>query len=276
MTSTIHLDGMVFAGESAFAERLRVQVQRIAPHFRTALLIGEPGSGKSDVARELHRLSPVAAGPFVPCSAEEFASGSADSEAFRFGTLYLTRIGALRAPSQEQLLLRLNRLDGRTSGETRLIAANDTPLRGLVASGRMRQELYARLATIEIRVASLRERLEDLPHMLAELRVHPEVHSRFKAHGWPGNLRELRDLLGEAFLASGGDCVELSHLPNFNPAPRASTFQEPAEARLDFVMKRHVADVLERCSGNKLRAAEMLGISRSTLYRMLDSIPTEI
>ncbi len=272
MTSTAQLDQMVFAGESAFAERLRVQVRRIAPYFRTVLLVGEPGSGKSEVARELHRLSPVASGPFVACTAEEFASGAA--EELRFGCLYLKHIGALRPASQDQLLVRLQHLDGRPGGETRLIAASDVPLRGLVASGRLSHELYARVAPLELRLANLRERLEDLPHMLAELRVHPDVHTRFQAHGWPGNLRELRDLLGQAYLASGGDCIELSHLPNFTPTPRSTPFQEPAEARLDFVMKRHVADVLERCSGNKLRAAEMLGISRSTLYRMLDAPPS--
>ena len=83
MTSTSQLEGMVFAGESAFAERLRVQVRRIAPHFKTVTLIGEPGSGKSDVARELHRLSPVADGPFVSCSAEEFAQGGVEDLRFR-------------------------------------------------------------------------------------------------------------------------------------------------------------------------------------------------
>ena len=259
---------MVFAGESAFAERLRVQVRRIAPHFKTVTLIGEPGCGKSDVARELHRLSPMADGPFICCTAEEFASGAV--EEVRFGTLYLKHVGALPAAAQDQLLLRLHKLDSR-GNDARLIVANDAPLRGFVASGRMRQELYTRVAAIEIRVASLRERLEDIPLMTAELTVHEDVHTRFREHGWPGNLRELRDLLGQAYLISGGSCIELSHLPGFVAAPRHTEFHEPAEARLEIVMKRHVVDVLERCSGNKLRAAEMLGISRSTLYRMLDS-----
>ena len=102
--------------------------------------------------------------------------------------------------------------------------ANDTHLRGALASGRMRQELYTRVAAIEIRVASLRERLEDIPLMTAELKVHPEVQTRFREHGWPGNLRELRDLLGQAYLVSGGDCIELSHLPGFVAAPADHDF----------------------------------------------------
>ncbi len=260
---------MVFAGESAFAERLRVQVRRIAPHFRTALVIGEAGCGKSEVARELHRLSPVADGPFLCCTAEEFAVGGVDE--VRFGTLYLKHLGKLRPETQEHLLVRLHRLDSRLGGETRLIVANETHLRGIVASGRMRQELYARVEAIEIRVASLRERLEDIGSMVAELRCSDDVLNRFHQHGWPGNLRELRELCAQASTAAAGGSIDASHLPEFVVTPRVTTFQEPTEARLEIVMKRHVVDVLERCSGNKLRAAEMLGISRSTLYRMLDS-----
>ena len=273
MTSSSHLEGIVFAGESPFAERLRVQVRRIAPHFRTALLIGEPGCGKADVARELHKLRPVASGPFLCCSAEEFATGIVDE--VRFGSLFLNHLSALRPALQDQLLLRLHRLDSLLGGETRLIVANDTHLRGIVAAGRMRQELFARVASIELRIPPLRERLEDLPAMLAHLTVVPpatqEVFALFRDHAWPGNLRELRDLLGHALIASNGHTIELKHLQGFAIAPHRDSYEPPAEARLDFVMKRHVADVLERCSGNKLRAAEMLGISRSTLYRMLDS-----
>jgi DNA-binding NtrC family response regulator len=268
MTSTLQLEGLVFAGDSLFAERLRVQVRRIAPHFRTALLIGEQGTGKCDLARELHRLSPVADGPFVSCSAEEFARGAVDD--VRSGTLYLQHLGTLRAPAQDDLMKRLQRLDARPNGETRLIVANESPLRGMVAAGRMRQELQARVGAIEIRLPRLRERLDDLRAMLSELPLSEPAIAHLLEHSWPGNLNELRQILVQAHLASGGTWIELAHLPALAPTQQTPP-REPAEARLDFVMKRHVADVLERCAGNKLRAAEMLGISRSTLYRMLDT-----
>jgi DNA-binding NtrC family response regulator len=275
MTSASQLEALVFTGESPFAERLRVQVRRIAPYYRTALILGEQGTGKQDVARELHRLSPVAGGPFLACNAEEFAAGSV--EPIRFGTIYLEHLGALLPPAQEQLLRRLQRQDMRPDArpgcETRLIVADEAPLRGMVASGRLRQDLYARIGTIEIRLPRLRDRLEDLPFMLAGLNVTPAALLHLRDHPWPGNLRGLREVLVQAQLAARGRSIEPCHLPI--PTAAQSAAQLPSDARLDFVMKRHVTEVLERCAGNKLRAAEMLGISRSTLYRMLDSPAAE-
>jgi two-component system response regulator HydG len=165
---------------------------------------------------------------------------------------------------------RLQRIDFRPGAETRLIVAHDVTLRGIVASGRMRPDLCARVGAIEVRVPRLRERLEDLRAMLAALPIDEPAIARLAEHSWPGNLLELRTVLTHAHLAAGNAWIQLAHLPALTPTQQAPP-REPAEARLDFVMKRHVADVLERCAGNKLRAAEMLGISRSTLYRMLDA-----
>ena len=266
MSTPLQLEGLVFLGESSFAERLRVQVRRIAPHFRTALLTGEPGTGKEEVARELHRLSPVAEHPFLACPADDFAAGAVDP--VRFGTLYLERLEALNPSLQSRLLARLQRLDARP-GEIRIIVSTESPLRGMVASGRLRQDLYIHIGAIEIRLPRLRDRPEDLPAMLSGLPLAPLAVSRLREHTWPGNLRELVQVLTQAHLAADGLTIEPSHLPVLIAPPAVP--QQASDARLELVLKRHVADVLERCAGNKLRASEMLGISRSTLYRMLDA-----
>ena len=260
------LDGWPFAGVSAASLRLRTQVQRIAPHYRTALLIGEAGTGKTEVARALHRLSPVAAGALVICPADQL-SDQLLIEAAR-GTLLLTHIERLRPDAQAEVCSRLSGLDRELrnhTAETRLLCASECDLRGMVAAGRMREDLARRISALEVRVPALRERLEDLPALLAGSPVTDEAMEQMLSHAWPGNLRELSALIERA--GSGEiDGESLATLPQPTPAAGDSD-----EVTLDAVLRRHVADVLERCAGNKLRAAERLGISRSTLYRMLEN-----
>lgn len=193
--------------EDDFAQRLRVQAARVAPYYRTVLLVGGAGCGKRRFAEQLHRLSPVAAGEFVVCGGGDLSDAAMDRA--RCGTLYVEGLAGLGEAGQVQLVRQIGVLDramrAREAG-TRLVCSSVSELRGMVAAGRMRQDLYARVGVLEIRVG-----------------------------------------LGRPAVPAG-------------------------EVRLDAVMRRHVADVLERCEGNKLRASEMLGISRSTLYRMLEPV----
>jgi len=255
----------VFTGQGAAVTQLRLQVARIAPHFRLALLNGEPGVGKHTVAQELHRLSPVAGAPFIVMDAADFAARPKPRKAG--GTIYLRRLEALDSGSQSKLLGALKSIDR----ETRLIAASSRDLKGMVAARRMRQDLYECIGTLEIRVAPLRERLDDFDRiakaMLHPTSFHPSAIERMRHHSWPGNLDELWQFCEK--LSRSGNVIAASDLPPLAvPGVAGST-------RLEEVMRRHVMDVLQNCSGNKLRAAELLGISRSTLYRMLDSGPTE-
>ena len=158
--------------------------------------------------------------------------------------------------------------------DTRIIVASQSEIKGMVSTGKLRPDLYQAVGNLEIRIAPLRERLDDLELIsIAMLRRHhcaatfdEDALLRLRACTWPGNLKELGAFC-EKLHKSG--VITAQDLPLLGPpAPPAPMH------RLEEVMHRHVLEVLQSCSGNKLRAAELLGISRSTLYRMLDSQTT--
>jgi DNA-binding NtrC family response regulator len=257
----------VLAGEGSAVSRLRLQVARIAPYYRVALLTGESGVGKETVAREMHRLSPMAQAQFSAIDAVDFGIAAA-----RHGnrTIYLRGVDAVETSAQESLLRVLRALDR----ETRLIVASRSDLKGMVSAGRMRADLCETIAALDIRVPPLRERMEEfdqLAHALVERSApgatfHEDALARMRQHGWPGNLEELWELCRT--VAQPQMSISTASLPQL------ATPDTKAPARLEAVVQRHVMDVLQICAGNKVRAAEMLGISRSTLYRMLEAAAT--
>jgi two-component system response regulator HydG len=257
----------LLTGESVSVRKLRLQIARIAPHFRLALVTGEPGVGHQTVARHLHLASPVAHRAFTVIPSSDFLGKQPD--ALPDGTVYLHGVEALLPAAQAKLLRALKRLDR----ETRLVVGSPANLKGMVATGRLRNDLYEAIAMLEIAIAPLRDRREDLEFLAsAMLARHPaspairlDALQRMRAHAWPGNLEELWRVCQPLALLSRA--VEAADLAWPDAAPTALI----ETVRLEDVMHRHVMDVLQGCSGNKLRAAELLGISRSTLYRMLET-----
>jgi DNA-binding NtrC family response regulator len=286
--------------------RLRMQVERIGPHFRAVVVSGEAGTGKELAARALHRLSPGAGGPFIVFRAGESSAGSFDmnrAEASSVdvdravkmaqgGTLFLDRISEMSMKTQAHLLQVLRRQDGSQAGlavsqkmNLRMIASTREDLRVMASAGRFLQELYQRLAMVEIALPSLRERREDIPQLatcfverlISRLGKNIEgiagdAMKRLEAHVWPGNVRELESALRHGVLQCEGTVLEAGDLPAFVVASTAESAVAGAlgTLRLQDVVEQHVLRVLKNCAGNKLRAAELLGISRSTLYRMLE------
>ena len=308
----------VLLGDSLSIRRLRSQIQRIAPYFRTALLRGETGSGKQLVARAIHALSPTADGPFIVANASALAqsvtsgensrsvsSPSAASllESVHDGTLYIESVGELPFALQAALLRFIRVCEERRNVpqpagrsefrrtepariDTRILASTDRDLRVLAAIGQFRQDLYARLSAVEILVPPLRQRVEDIPVLAAWLlrRIADETGQapkllakstlvQLQERLWPNNLRELERVIAQAAALAEGAVVEPRHLLALVEPASAASPRPPAIhiERLHDVIQQHVLDVLTRCGGNKLRAAELLGISRSTLYRMLDA-----
>jgi DNA-binding NtrC family response regulator len=302
------MDQIELAGSSPVIERLRMQVQRIAPHFRSVLLSGEAGTGKESVARALHAMGRPSVGvdsPLVVCHAADLehilagcmavegmdATGGRGNELVR-RTLFLDRLSDVCLEIQDRMLRALDG-HGRAQGEfrasweidVRIIASTTEDLKAMASAGRFRPELYRRLATVEIAIPRLRERMEDL-RVVADgfvrrfasrcgrdvPEIADEAMARMRLYHWPGNLCELESVLQTAVFACKVPRIEARHLPTLaepsNPSPST---RRGGSVRLQDVVERHVLQVLKDCSGNKLRAAEMLGISRSTLYRMLDA-----
>ena len=308
----------VLLGDSLSIRRLRSQIQRIAPYFRTVLLRGETGSGKQLVARAIHTLSPAADGPFIVANASALAqsltdgetahSGSSPSAASLLGsaqggTLYIESVGELPFALQAALLRFIRvceerrnlspqscsndfHLPGPLHIDTRIISSSDRDLRVLTAIGQFRQDLYARFSAVEILVPPLRQRVEDIPLLVDWLlrRIAddsgqgPKLLAKATLHQlqqrlWPNNLRELERVVTQAAALTEGAVLEPRHLLALVDSAVATPPRSPAIhiERLHDVIQQHVLDVLTRCGGNKLRAAQLLGISRSTLYRMLDA-----
>jgi len=212
------------------------------------------------------------------------------------GTCFLDEIGELTAPLQAKLLRVLQEHTIRRVGgneaipvDVRVVAATNHDLRKLVADGGFRDDLYYRLAVVTITMPPLRERSMDIPllarHFLDKLahasgratkRISPEALSLLTAYHWPGNVRELEHVLERAVALSSSDVVLPDDLPaQVRREPEHAPRLPAAEMTLEDVKRWYVTKVLEDMGGNKLRAAEVLGIDRRTLYRILDRQATE-
>jgi DNA-binding NtrC family response regulator len=281
---------LTLLGPSAAMAQLWSQMRRLAPHVRIVLLQGKPDCGQEAVAQLLLELSAQSHRLFVQLTAAEAdrrltrhaGLSSLPTDVF----LYLPDVEHFSAEAQDALL-RLIRL--RRPRLFTLVAAAGQDLRALAAAGRFLPELASLLSSVHIPVPELHDRAEDLPmligHSLAGLcrtagRDVPHITEGFLRaamhHRWHGNLRELTRVL--ASLVQDRTRRELcpEHLVAAlaaHPVPAAGPVTSPARlVSLDTVVNEHIGAVLQACHGNKLRAAEILGISRSTLYRMLDSV----
>ncbi|HEX8795820.1 MAG TPA: sigma 54-interacting transcriptional regulator [Polyangiaceae bacterium] len=212
------------------------------------------------------------------------------------GTLFLDEIGELTPSVQAQLLTFIDtrsfrRVGGnRTlSADVRLVAATNVDLRVAADQGRFRRDLYYRLSVIPVLLPPLRERREEIPLLLetllarlarspGPLRVTERALAAMKRYEWPGNIRELRNALERALILGRGATIDLEHLPpelgDARPSrPGTATRTTPTRgdgpSSLDEMQDAHIRRVLEEVGGNRTRAAERLGISRSTLKRKL-------
>ncbi len=273
-------------GESESTRHLRLQIRRIGPHFRTVLIRGEIGTGKGLIARALHNASLGSRGPFVACHAAALEDATADGTAEEWlthlmtsaqpGTLFIDGIEEMPMSMQARFASALRK------GGQRLITSTSADLRGLAASGAFRQDLYHRLATVEIAVTPLRERPEDISPLVqillerfSKLYGRP-VHAiaqpameRLLEHKWQGNIRELENVIRNGVLQCEGTVMHVGNLTSLRELKEEPKRMPVKPARLQDVIDRHVQHVLKNCGGNKVKAAELLGISRSTLYRMI-------
>lgn len=271
-------------GVNATWRKLLVQAEMVAPHLQIASIEGEHGSGKQTLASFLQSRSPMARMPFQRRDAREWLVNEADPAQLA-GFIYLDRVDLLATPGQGLLLGVLKSLQDRPAGRTVLVASSQTPLRQMAGQGLLMPDLAFRLTAVRFAVPPLRQRKEDIAPLAQALLericaryqqrpvvLGPGALARLLQHHWPGNIRELASVLESALLEAENGIIRAEDLliPGY-AAPRAETMQPlPTEnLQLDAMIHRHVQYVLDLNHGNKLRTARQLGISRSTLYRIL-------
>jgi len=278
----------------------------------TVLIRGESGTGKELVARAIHSNSAAAAEPFVPVNCAALPSTLLESELFghtrgaftgavnarkgRFalagrGTIFLDEIGDTSAEFQTKLLRVIQDHEFEPLGaektertDARVIAATHRELEQMIEDGSFREDLYYRLRVVEIVLPPLRDRRDDIPILAAELIrragiasvttapvLSAEALARLREHDWPGNVRELENCLARAVVVASGGVIRPEHLAIAPP-------REPAKQSipsLNEVEKEHVRRALEATGGHKARAAEILGVSRPRLNRLLEKYGLE-
>lgn len=285
------------AGRSLAMQQLFVRMRCTAPHFRVLAVEGESGTGKLLSAQTLHRLGPSSAGPFAPALAADFVAAPQVlwKEAAN-GLVYLSRTDELSAAQQRLLRDFLERaaherIRSRLAlGPRQLVVGASQSLRHLSTTGRFRFDLASHLTAIRFLLPPLRDRRDDLPLLAGLFLRQWSLHhgkplrgfaagtlSRLAAHAWPGNVRELLAVISAAALECPGQWIRPIDIPRLQWPATTPAASFPAEGsasddpNLDRAILRHITRVLAQVNGNKVRAAQMLGISRSTLYRLLDS-----
>jgi DNA-binding NtrC family response regulator len=264
------------------------------------LILGETGTGKGYVARRIHELSPRSKAPFVEVNCASLSSTFFESELFGHergaftdakqakrgllevagrGTAFLDEIGELTADVQPKLLKVIEdstfrRLGGTTElrSEARVVCATHQPLAEAVAARRFRADLYYRLQVLTIELPPLRERASEIPALTRALaprgvQVSDAAVRALAAYAWPGNIRELKNTLWRAAILADGAPVGPEHLGIGAPAANlgVGTPTSSIAVTLDEAERRAIEAALRETGGNKVRAASLLGIARSTL-----------
>jgi two-component system NtrC family response regulator len=291
-------------------EMMRVgrTTEKVAPTTATVLLLGESGTGKELVARALHEHSQRRKERFVAINCAAIPDNLLESELFGYekgaftgavkqtpgkietankGTLFLDEIGDLPHPLQAKLLRFLQeRVVERVGGrdeipvDVRIVCATHQNLKELIVQGRFREDLYFRLAEIVLEIPPLRRRQGDaslLAHAFVRrfateqkrgaITLAPDAIEVIEAHAWPGNVRELENCIKRAVIMADGSTIRAADVglgaPQKEEAFNLRQVRDEAE-------KQAVLKVLGRVNGNLSKAAELLGISRPTLYDLLE------
>ena len=306
--------GSEIVGQSAAIQKVLRLIERAGPSHSPVLIDGESGTGKELVARALHRCSPRHEKPLVAINCAALPESLLESELFGHekgaftgavtakmglfevadgGTLFIDELAELAGALQAKLLRVLQ--DGRirrvgatkeTQVDVRVVAATNRNLAEQVHSGKFRSDLYYRLNVITITLPPLRERRDDIPLLIEHFLNLPAprgwdvteaVRRALYSYSWPGNIRELANVIERAKILADDQRIDLDHLPEaiFDPTEfesGASTQPTVSTRTDDLSVLEHerVAAVLEREGGNKARAAKALGISRRSLYRLIE------
>jgi DNA-binding NtrC family response regulator len=308
-------------GASPAVRRVIQLIEKVAPTDATVLVRGPSGTGKELVARAVHGNSARRDRPLVTINCATLQESLLESELFGHergaftgadrakpglfevaegGTLFVDEVAEMAPALQAKLLRVLEDGHYRRVGSTqekradvRVVAATNKPLEDEVKAGRFREDLFFRLNVITVTLPALKDRREDLPalvdHFLrtravgkVPLAVDPAAMAVLCGYEWPGNIRELANVIERAQILAEGNTITVDDLPENlvqvskpNPVGVAAAGAPPSAPAvgpddLDGIERRHVEDVLRRHDGNKVQAAKALGVSRRTLYRLIE------
>jgi len=299
-----------FIGSSAPAMEAKRQARRAAQSDTSVLLLGETGTGKEVIAQAIHSASPRAHGPFVAVNAAGIPDGVREAEFFggtaaregKFalahgGTLFLDEVGDMPMAMQSKLLRMLQEGEVEPIGsnrvvkvDVRVIAASTVDLRQMVSTGRFRSDLYYRLSVLPIELPPLRDRVADIDalcdHILEDIarrsgrpqrELTPTAVAVLSAYSWPGNIRELRNVLEQVALNSDRTRLSAEEFSLVLPrVPRAARGGGRPTLKLSDIVadaeRGAIRSALAAAEGKKILAAELLGISRATLYQKLSTL----
>jgi two-component system response regulator HydG len=310
LASTARTGPAGFIGASRVMQEMYDLLQRSAAAQFPVLITGESGTGKELVARAVHQLS-GRSGPFVPLNCAAVPDNLLESELFGHergaftgaarekpglletadqGTLFLDEVTELPVALQPKLLRALEEGEVRRVGatrtrrvHTRFVAATNRDLEQEVTAGRFREDLFWRLNVLHVHMPPLRERAADIPllteHFLAGRPISPQALALLAAYPWPGNVRELRNAIERAAALAQSKEIQLSDLPPRirDSASGTNRIIEASRRQLGLreLEREYIFEVLRQTTGNKSRAAEILGLDRKTLYRKLEEYREE-
>jgi DNA-binding NtrC family response regulator len=297
-------------GDSPAMKRVVQLIQKVAPTDATVLVRGPSGTGKELVARALHANSPRRERPLVTINCAALQETLLESEIFGHekgsftgatqakaglvevaegGTLFIDEVAEMAPGLQAKLLRVLEDGHFRRVGSTqenradvRVVAATNKVLEEEIKAGRFREDLFYRLNVVAIELPALKQRREDIPllvdHFLSSRQVGPvrckvdaEALRALLNYDWPGNIRELANVLERAQILAQAHVITLDDLPEALAGATAAGGVPAGEpGHLREVERRHVMQVLRQENGNKVHAARALGISRRALYRLIE------
>jgi len=308
-------------GRSAAMQRLREQVKRIAQHDTWVLITGEPGAGRETFARYLHSQSARRERPFVDLGVSAIARGNAASELFgretdghlhygsleqaAGGTLLLDEVADMDLEAQGQLLGALDtgsflRVGGSepVAIDVRIIAATQRDLKEEVRAGAFREDLFYHINVVPLHVPPLREHAEDIPELLGYYVDYFATHEKLpyrrfsvgaqnflRNYSWPGNIRELKNLVQRVLILGAGDEIAQNEVETaLGSAPPIPTqplegmvsFDQPLRQAREQFEKAYLEYQLDKHAGNVSKMAKEAGMERTHLYRKLRSLGIEI